>query len=184
MSKLYPEITTELTAFIEQQNLFFVGTADSDGRVNVSPKGSDSLRVLDKNRVVWLNLTGSGNETAPHMQANNRITLMFCSFDNTPLILRLYGQGKVIHKHDSAWSELAHLFKERLGMRQILDIHIDLVQTSCGFQVPYYEYKGERDTLEKWELKKGADGVKDYWQEKNSLSLDGKSTGILSDKES
>lgn len=178
MAKKFSEITDTLKEFIEQQKIFFVATADADGRVNVSPKGADSLRVMDRNRVVWLNLTGSGNETAAHIMANNRITIMFCSFDEKPVILRLFGGGRVIHPKDPQWGKLAGLFAEKAGARQILDITVDLVQTSCGFQVPFYEYKGERDLLDKWAKKKGREGLEQYWQENNKTSLDGKPTGI------
>jgi hypothetical protein len=178
MAKQFSEITTSLKTFIEQQRIFFVGTADVDGRVNVSPKGSDSLRVVGNNRVVWLNLTGSGNETSAHMAATNRITIMFCSFDEKPMILRLYGRGQCVQPKDSAWDKLAELFPENIGARQIFDITIDLVQTSCGFQVPFYEYKSERDLLDKWAEKKGRDGIEQYWEENNKISLDGKPTGI------
>ena len=178
MAKQFAEITDTLKGFIEQQKIFFVGTADVDGRVNVSPKGSDSLRVVNKNRVVWLNLTGSGNETAAHLIAKNRITIMFCSLDEKPMILRLYGNGKVIHPKDAEWEPLAKLFPENIGARQIFDVTIDLVQTSCGFQVPFYEYAGERGLLEKWAENKGRDGVEQYWEENNKISLDGKPTGI------
>lgn len=178
MAKQFSEITDALKEFIEQQKIFFVGTADVDGRVNVSPKGSDSLRVVGKNRVVWLNLTGSGNETTTHMVAKNRITIMFCSFDKKPMILRLYGSGRVIHPKESRWDELTKLFPEKIGARQIFDITIDLVQTSCGYQVPFYEYRGERDLLDKWAENKGRNGVEKYWEENNKVSLDGKPTGI------
>lgn len=178
MAKQYPEITDTLKTFITQQKIFFVATADVDGRVNVSPKGGDSLRVLDKNRVLWLNLTGSGNETAPHLVATNRLTLMFCSFTEKPVILRLYGNGRAIHPKDKEWNQLIDFFPENIGARQIFDINIELVQTSCGFQVPFFEYKGERDLLDKWAEKKGRDGIEQYWHEKNRLSLDGKPTDI------
>jgi len=178
MAKQFSEITDALKGFIERQRIFFVGTADVDGRVNVSPKGSDSLRVVDKKRVVWLNLTGSGNETAAHMMAKNRITIMFCSFDETPMILRLYGSGRIVHPKDPGWDKLASLFPEKIGARQIFDITVDLVQTSCGFQVPFYEYKGERDLLDRWAENKGHDGIERYWEENNKISLDGKPTGI------
>ncbi len=178
MAKQFSEITDSLKEFIEKQKVFFVGTADVDGRVNVSPKGFDSLRVVGKNQVIWLNLTGSGNETAAHMIANNRITIMFCSFEDQPMILRLYGSGQVIHPEDPEWDKLAELFHDNIGSRQIFDINIDLVQTSCGFQIPFFQYQGERDLLDKWAENKGRDGIKQYWREKNKLSLDGKPTGI------
>ncbi len=176
MAKRLAEITDELKAFIERQRLFFVATADAQGRVNVSPKGADSLRVVAANRVLWLNLTGSGNETAAHMLANNRITIMFCSFDEKPMILRVYGSGQVLHRQHEDWDDLAGLFPPRTGARQIFDVAVDLVQTSCGFQVPIYDYVGERDLLEQWETNKGENGIERYWSEKNSTSLDGKPT--------
>ena len=178
MPKLYEEITDGLKEFIGQQKLFFVATADTGGRINLSPKGGDTLRVHGKNRVLWLNLTGSGNETAAHMLAMNRITIMFCSFEGSPTILRLYGKGKVIHENDPDWDQLISQFPENTGARQIFDITVDFIQTSCGFQVPLYGYEGERDLLDKWSVKKGRDGIRLYWEEKNKLSLDGKPTGI------
>lgn len=178
MAKQYNEITDQLQEFIKQQKLFFVATADVDGRINLSPKGGDTLRVQDKNRLLWLNLTGSGNETAAHMLAVNRITIMFCSFENRPAILRLYGRGKIIHEQDSEWNGLIRMFPENIGARQIFDIKVDFVQTSCGFQVPFFDYKGERDLLNKWSEKKGRDGIKLYWKENNKLSLDGKPAGF------
>ena len=180
MAKLYNEISESLKSFIEQQKIFFVATATADGRINLSPKGGDYLRVIDETRLIWLNLTGSGNETAAHMQIHNRITIMFCSFVDNPMILRLYGKGEILHEDSPAWPGLITRFPANTGARQIFDITIDAVQTSCGFQVPFYEYRGERDTLDKWSEKKGRDGIRQYWQETNSLSLDGLPTGISS----
>ena len=176
MAALYDEISDELKAFIEKQKIFFVATADVDGRINLSPKGGDTLRVVSGNRLIWLNLTGSGNETASHMLSVNRITLMFCSFEKNPLILRIYGQGEIIHEGSEQWDVNISQFPEFTGARQIFDISIQLAQTSCGFQVPVYDYQGERDTLEIWAKKKGREGIRSYWQEKNKLSLDGKPT--------
>jgi len=178
MAKQFPSISDDLKKFIEAQKIFFVGSADVDGRVNISPKGSDSLRVMGPNKVLWLNLTGSGNETAAHMLANNRITIMFCSFEKEPMILRLYGSGKILHETDKEWNELNSLFGERGGARQIFDIDIDLVQTSCGFQVPYYEFQGERNTLDNWVEKQTRDDIRQYWQQKNKTTIDGKPTDI------
>lgn len=178
MAEQYGEIPDKLKNFIEKQKLFFVATADVEGRVNLSPKGGDCFRVLGPHRVVWLSLTGSGNETAAHLLACNRITLMFCSFEESPMILRLYGGGRTFHPGSTGWEKLIELFPEKTGNRQIFDIDIDLVQTSCGFQVPYFDYMGERDTLDKWAENKGREGIKNYWREKNRLSLEGKPTGI------
>ena len=179
MGQRYSEISDKLTTFIEAQKIFFVGTATPDSRVNISPKGMDSLRVINSNRVVWLNLTGSGNETAAHIQENPRMTLMFCAFEGDPLILRLYGNAKVIHQKDAEWKQLFSLFDPIPGARQILDLSVDLVQTSCGMAVPFYDYASERGLLTSWAEKKGQDGLKAYWEEKNQISIDGKPTHIV-----
>jgi hypothetical protein len=178
MAKKFEELDAEHRAFIENQHLYFVGSAGAEGFVNVSPKGMDSLRILNSRRLIWLNLTGSGNETAAHIIENGRMTVMFCSFDKQPLILRVYGKAELVYPGDARWSELLEYFPSYTGARQIFDLSIDLVQTSCGFAVPYYEFKGERDTLVKWADSRGSDGVKAYWQEKNRVSLNGKTTGI------
>ena len=181
MGKLYKQLTDDLTGFIQRQKLFFVGTAADDGRVNVSPKGMDTLRVVTEDRVVWLNLTGSSNETAAHLRENDRITLMFCAFEGDPLVLRLYGHARIFHPRDAEWDSLITLFPAIPGARQIIDMSIDLVQTSCGFGVPFFEFKAERDQLEKWAEKKGPEGIRQYWEEKNQISLDGKPTGIVAE---
>jgi len=178
MGQRYSEISDKLKQFIEDQKIFFVGTATADSRVNISPKGMDSLRVLDKNRVVWLNVTGSGNETAAHIQENARMTIMFASFEGDPMILRLYGNADVIHKNDSEWNELYSLFNPVPGARQIFELTVDNVQTSCGMAVPHFDYVAEREQLKNWALKKGDAGIKQYWLEKNQLSLDGIPTHI------
>ena len=135
--------------------------------------------VLDKNKIVWLNLTGSGNESAAHVQATSRMTLMWCSFDKAPLILRAYGTAKAIYQNDEKWESLISLFPTHLAPRQIFELAIDNVQTSCGFGVPFFSYEGERDQLDTWASAKGDDGIKAYWQEKNMVSLDGKPTGMV-----
>ncbi|ACZ31316.1 pyridoxamine 5'-phosphate oxidase-related FMN- binding protein [Xylanimonas cellulosilytica DSM 15894] len=178
MGQQYDEISDRLAAFIAAQHLFFVGTAARDGRVNVSPKGLDSLRVLGPNRVVWLNGTGSGNETAAHLRDVNRITLMFCSFERQPLILRLYGTATEIQPDEPEWEELSGLFPPMLGARQVYDVAVDLVQTSCGYAVPFMEYSGERTLLTSWAEKKGPDGLLAYQREKNAVSIDGFPTGL------
>lgn len=119
MGTLYREISAKLQQFIEKQHLYFVGTAGPDGRVNISPKGLDSLRVMGPNRVVWRNLTGSGNESAAHVQLINRMTLMFCAVEGSPMILRLYGQAKTIHPRDPEWDELNGIFPPAINARQI-----------------------------------------------------------------
>lgn len=179
MGKQYQELSDRHIDFIRDQKVFFVGTATQDGRVNVSPKGLDSLRVVSSVRVVWLNLTGSGNETAAHVQRDSRMTIMFCAFEGNPLILRLYGRSSVVHRKDPEWDNLCGLFPPLPGARQIFDLSIDLVQTSCGMAVPYYSYDADRELLNNWATRKGEDGLKAYWLEKNQRSLDGLPTNIV-----
>ena len=179
MGKQYTQLTGHLTDFIARQKMFFVGTAAADGRVNVSPKGMDTLRVVSPNRVMWLNLTGSGNETAAHLREQPRITLMFCAFEGDPMILRLYGHAHALHPRDAEWATLLPLFPNLNGSRQLIDVTIELVQTSCGMGVPFLDFKSERDQLVKWADKKGTQGIREYWEEKNQVSLDGKPTDIL-----
>ncbi|MCB1889742.1 MAG: pyridoxamine 5'-phosphate oxidase family protein [Rhodocyclaceae bacterium] len=179
MSQLFEEISDRHRAFIEAQKLFFVATATAEGRINLSPKGMDALRVLGPNRVVWLNLTGSGNESAAHVQVDPRMTLMLCAFEGSPMILRLYGQARAVHRSDADWPALSALFGDRMGARQVFDLAVESVQTSCGFAVPLFDYQGERDLLVRWADKKGEGGIRDYWAEKNQTSIDGLPTGIV-----
>lgn len=180
MAKQFPAIDPHLQKFIQAQPMFFVATAAPEGRVNMSPKGMDSLRVLGSNRILWLNLTGSGNETAGHLAQLNRMTLMWCSFGLKPMILRAYGQARTLHRHDTQdWAELSLHFPNHIGARQIYDMQVDLVQTSCGFAVPRMDLVAERDTLRKWAEDKGTEGVQQYWQDRNRQTLDGAPTGIL-----
>jgi hypothetical protein len=179
MGQRFNELSEKNIQFITEQKIFFVGTASADSRVNVSPKGMDSLRVIDKNRVAWLNATGSGNETSAHIQESPRMTIMFCAFAGSPLILRLYGKAKVIHHNDSEWEALYSLFEPIPGARQVFDLSIDLVQTSCGMAVPYFSHDGDRELLNEWATKKGGEGLKQYWEEKNQMSIDGIPTHIV-----
>ena len=181
MGKQYEQISQVHQTFIEEQKMFFVGTAGCDGRVNISPKGMDSLRVLGAERVAWLNVTGSGNESAAHVAENARMTLMFCAFERRPMILRLYGEAEVVHSRDAAWSDLVDLFPDLPGTRQIFDLKVDLVQTSCGMSVPYFDFAGERDDLILWAERKGQAKLEEYWHEKNEVSLDGKPTYLFED---
>lgn len=179
MSKFYTKITSRLQKFIEAQKIFFVATAPTSGRINLSPKGMDSFRVMNENRVLWLNVTGSGNETAAHLLENNRITIMFCSFEKAPNILRLYGKGKEIKEGDTNWNELIKLFPETPGTRQIFDITVESAQTSCGMSIPFYDYKGERNDLNDWASEQGKEGIETYWENRNQTSIDGLPTKIL-----
>ncbi len=179
MGNRYEELSEKHIGFIAQQKIFFVGTATVDSRVNISPKGMNSFRVLSKRRAVWLNVTGSGNETSAHVQYSPRMTIMFCAFDGSPLILRLYGTAKVTHRGDPEWEALFSVFEPLPGARQIFDLSIDLVQTSCGMAVPCYSYLGDRELLNDWAAKKGENQIRQYWEEKNQISLDGIPTNIM-----
>ena len=170
---LLKEITPSLKEFIENQKIFFTGTAATEGRVNISPKGIDTFRVIDSNKIVWLNLTGSGNETAAHLIQNNRMTIMFCSFEEAPLILRLYGNANIYHTEDKEFNQYINLFEEIAGSRQIIEMEVDLVQTSCGYAVPFLDFKEERNQLNSWAGEQGSERLEKYWKEKNSLSIDG-----------
>ena len=181
MGKKLEFITPELMRFIGEQKIFFVGTAAAEGNVNVSPKGTDSFRVIDKNKIVWLNLTGSGNETAAHLLKNTRMTIMFCAFEGKPMILRLYGKAKIYHKRDREFNDFSKLFPKNIGSRQIIEMEVDLVQTSCGFAVPFMDFKEERTTLNNWAIKQGEDKIEDYWKNRNTQSIDGFETNILED---
>ena len=179
MGSRYPAIGLEHRAFIERQPMYFVATAAPDGRVNVSPKGMDSLRILEPDRVIWLNGTGSGNETAAHLLEHPRMTLMFCAFEGKPLILRLYGQARVVHPRDADWLELKSLLPDMVGARQIFDLTVDLVQSSCGMAVPLMDFQMQREDLsDYWRKNTDLDG---YWTRKNLTSLDGKPTRLLGD---
>ncbi len=178
MGQQFAEISAEHRAFIARQKIFFVGTATADSKVNISPKGLGSLAVLGPQRVVWLNVTGSGNETSAHVQCQPRMTLMFAAFDGEPLILRLYGQAQVVHHRDERWDELAALLPALPGARQIFDLKVEMVQTSCGMSVPLYDYVAQREQLTQWARARGPQGVQEYWQTKNQVSLDGIPTRV------
>lgn len=180
MAKFFKKLREADKAFIARQKIFFVATAMSEGRVNVSPKGMDTFRVLDDQTVSFLNLTGSANETAAHVSVDGRITLMFCSFETQPLILRLYGQGRMIYPQDSDWSTESSRFPDLPGKRQILIIQVELIQTSCGYAVPFFNFQGERPQLVQWAERKGEEGIHAYWAANNRTSMDGVSIPQIS----
>jgi hypothetical protein len=181
MAKFYSDLDASLQNFIKEQKIFFTATAPQKGRINLSPKGIDSFRCIDNKTVAYLDLTGSGNETSAHLNKDNRMTIMFCSFSDNPLILRLYGQGKLIRPRDKEWQTFYSLFKPLPGERQIIVLEVDSAQTSCGFGVPVYEFKEERKTLIEWANKKGEQGIYEYWEAKNLKSIDGLPTKLLED---
>lgn len=178
MARQFSRIAAAHRTFIEAQHLFFVGTAATNGRVNLSPKGTDSLRVLGPNRIQWRNSSGSGNETAGHLRLNARMTLMWCSFDAQPLILRCYGTARIIQHRDADWAGANALYPADLAARQVFDVAVVLVQTSCGFGVPRMSYEAERPDADTWSEEKGPDGIRAYWDEKNRQTIDGFPTGI------
>ena len=179
MGKQFSEIRPVIQEFIQKQKMFFVGTARTEGSVNISPKGMDSFRVINDKKIVWLNLTGSGNETAAHLLENDRMTIMFCSFEKMPLILRLYGNAKIYHENDKEYARYRSLFEDFIGARQIIVMDVNLVQTSCGFAVPFMEFKGERTQLIDSDNKKGREGIQQYWKDKNTKSIDGFDTEMI-----
>jgi hypothetical protein len=175
MGKVYEQLDEAQIRFIEQQHVFFVGTApDSpDGHLNVSPKGLDTFRILGPNSVAYVDLTGSGIETVAHLRQNGRITLMFCAFEGRPLILRLHGRGRVVEPGDPEWDGLTARFPEYPGDRSVVVVALERIADSCGFAVPLYEYKGERSQLLDYAQKKGPEGLERYKAQKNRASIDG-----------
>lgn len=175
MATVLPEITDRLQEFIGAQSVFFVSSAplSPDGHINLSPKGLDTFRVLGPTTVAYLDLTGSGNETAAHVAENGRITVMFCAFDGRPMILRLFGRGRAVLPGAPDWSELIGAFEEIAGVRQIIVADIHRVQTSCGFGVPLMAEPADRDQLIAWAERKGDEGLREYRRAKNARSIDG-----------
>jgi hypothetical protein len=178
MGKQFSELSSKHIEFIGDQKIYFVGTAAETGSVNLSPKGGDSLRVINPTKIAWLNLTGSGNESASHVLKDARMTLMFCAFDGSPLILRAYGEAKMLHNKDPEWEAYSNIFSESVAARQIFILDINVVQASCGMSVPYYKYEGDRDDLAKWSERQGQEGIEKYWLKKNQKSIDGFATEI------
>jgi hypothetical protein len=182
VGKELPALSAHLREFIEKQHVFFTATAAAGTRINISPRSTDWFRVAGDNAAVYLDRTGSGNETAAHTRADGRITIMFCAFEGPPLILRLYGEGRVIHRGSDEYAGLlAGLFEgeEPAGARQMVRIDFDLVKTSCGYGVPMMDYSEERTQLDRWTASKGDEGIVQYWHEKNVVSMDGLPTGMF-----
>jgi hypothetical protein len=176
MAKQYPAIGPEHHDFIRRQHIFFTASAAPGARVNLSPRETAALRVLGENAVAYLDRTGSGNETAAHLRADGRMTIMFCAFDGPPLILRLYGRGHVLPRGGAAYAELLRTAfgeQEPPGARQIVHLAVELVQTSCGFGVPLFTHAGDRPNLDRWTTAKGEQGLAEYRRSKNMRSIDG-----------
>ena len=175
MGKTAEFISGELQTWIESQKLFFVATAPlaTTGHINVSPKGLDSFRILTPTLVAYQDLTGSGVETIAHVNENRRIVIMFCALEGPPKIIRLYGKGEVILQDDERFEELSNIFPRRIGTRAFILNHITRIQDSCGYGVPLYDFKKDRDVLEKWSEVKGEAGVTEYQNTRNKTSIDG-----------
>ena len=177
MDKFFDHIDEALADFINRQHVFFTASAVEEGRVNLSPKGMDCLRILGPRRIAYLDLTGSGNETSAHMEANGRLTVMFCAFDGAPLILRAYGTAQIRRLGSQGYDDLIGHFVEHVGARQIVDMEIQALQTSCGYAVPLMQFEGHRPNLLRWAEKKGEEGLTNYRHAHNRVSIDGLRTG-------
>lgn len=182
MAKRHLQLEPHHRRFIADQHVFFTASAAPTGRVNVSPRSIDLFRLLTDRAAVYLDRTGSGNETAAHLAIDPRLTIMFCAFDGPPLVMKLYGRGRVLHRDSE---EFGALLRDRfegaapLGARQMIRLDIDLVQTSCGYGVPLFEYQAERSQINAWAQAKGPDGIEAYWHEKNTVSMDGFPTHLF-----
>lgn len=182
MAKFYTELNETLREFIGAQQMFFNASAPHQGRINLSPKGLDTFRILNDRRVAYLDLTGSECETAAHIAENGRLTLMFCSFQEKPLILRLYGKGWVVRPQDAQWQELRGLFPSLPGERLIIGLDIESIMGTCGFAVPLYDYRGQRDMLTEYASKMGEEKMDEYRHERNQRSIDGLPTYLFDDE--
>jgi hypothetical protein len=175
MGRTYPEIDERNAAFIREQRVFFVATApaSADGRLNLSPKGLDTLAILNKNTIAYLDLVGSGIETVAHLRENGRIVFLFCAFEGPPRLLRLHGRGEVIEPGDADWESLVGNFPRYDNARSIIRVAVERVSDSCGYGVPLFEYRGDRSQLIEWAERKGPEGVAAYRAENNRESIDG-----------
>lgn len=182
MAKFETHLTDSLRAFISAQHIFFNASAPTEGRINVSPKGLDSFRILSDTRVGYLDMTGAENETAAHVAENGRLTLMFCSFGEKPLIVRLYGKGQFVRPQDPEWEALHTQFPSYPGERQIILLDIESIMSTCGFAVPRYEFQGHREALVEYACNQGPEKMDEYRHKKNVTSIDGLPTYLFEDK--
>jgi len=175
MGQLFDHIDQRLEAFIHAQQMFFVATAplNATGHLNVSPKGRDTLRVLDPRTMAYLDYVGSGAETIAHLRENGRIVVMLCAFQGAPRIVRFHGRGSVMEPHDLEFNQLRGLFPAEPAGRAIVRISIERIADSCGFGVPLYAFQEQRSQLPDWAALKGAQGLHEYQVEKNRISIDG-----------
>ena len=175
MGQAFDALDEPLAEFVQRQHVFFVATAPlaADGHVNVSPKGYDTLRVLDERTVCYLDISGSGAETIAHVRENGRITIMCCAFEGDPNVVRLYGRGEVVFPDDDDFASLVALFPPRSGVRAVIRVRLHRVSTSCGFGVPLMAHVGDRERLEEVFAPRGPEAMADYWARKNTVSIDG-----------
>ncbi|NOX48939.1 MAG: pyridoxamine 5'-phosphate oxidase family protein [Gammaproteobacteria bacterium] len=175
MGKVYDSLTPQLIEFINQQKMFFVGTAPlaGDGHVNISPKGMDSLRVLDTRTVAYLDVTGSGVETLSHVKENGRLVIMFCAFEGKPFTLRLHGEAEVLETDHPQFNALLSKFSQLPGVRSIIRLNAARIADSCGWTVPLYEHLGTRDYYDNYAEKLGKEGLREGQLAGNMHSIDG-----------
>ena len=182
MARQHQQIDAALRDFIGRQTIFFVASAAAGSHVNLSPRSTAWFRVLDPLTIAYLDKTGSGNETAAHIHAGGRVTIMFCAFSGPPMILRLYGTGEIHGRRSEGYRSIVEQHfggGAPPGARQVVSLSATRVQTSCGFGVPLLDYRGERDGLDKWAETQGQSGIETYWRDRNVTSLDGLPTHIL-----
>jgi len=175
MGSMYPKISSELADWIAKQKMFFVATAPlaGDGLINCSPKGGDTFRIIDPQTVAYQDLTGSGAETIAHLRENGRLVIMFCAFEGSPLIVRLYGTGEILLPEHPDYSALIGFFPVNAGTRSIIRLRVSRVSDSCGMSVPYLAFQGNREDLNEWAESKGPGKLVEYRQKKNVKSIDG-----------
>lgn len=180
MAKFVEQLDDKLIEFIQNQKMFFVATAPKEGKINISPKGLDgSLKIIDKKTIIWLNHFGSGNETAAHLQEDNRLTMMFCAFEGDALILRLYCEVKFVQEKDESWDEYIKHFDYTRGARQVFELNILSVNSSCGMGVPLYDFVSQRDELTEYYNNSSKEEHIEYMKKKNQISFDGKPTNLF-----
>lgn len=175
MGKAYQEIDDRIRRWVERQKVFFVATAPQgdDGLINCSPKGMDALRIVDEHTLAYGDIGGSGIETVAHLKENGRIVIMLCAFDGPPKIFRFYGKGRVLQPDDEGFAALAEQFAHLPTIRNLIVVDVELIRDSCGYGVPFYDYRGERESLTNWVHAKTEQELEEYRRAKNAQSLDG-----------
>mgnify|MGYP000458413050 CR=1 FL=1 len=179
MSLNHTELSNEHINFIDNQNIFFVGTISENGHINLSPKGQDSIRVINSSTIVWRNLTGSGNKSFSHILNNPRMSMMFCAFNGTPLILRICGQARALHRNDLEWSKYIDLFSHNIDSRQIFIFDISQVESSDGLSVPLFSYQGNRDYSDYWSQHQHRKDIEGAKSKKNQRNMDDLKTDLI-----